>query len=1160
MAQIINSDNINDYSLNIKMGGDPGSSGTEIESQYIELDNENIRPNTSDEAISNSENSISNAIKSFNSSKVGGGDLYYINTYFNWNSNENTRGCVKPTIFNVYPIIPSTYTSGKFPSSATTQYFCIENNIYHKWVTTSNTKGDRAFNKIYIPGKVRSANDTNYVPINVDKDGNPIYFSGPKGNISIGDKEAEDNTKEELGLASNDTIIFQYQENHNEPELNLQFSSNVSWCTPIRVSEWTYSWGPNHTTESLPTNSIVMADNTRIRFGILSNTPSSTQGTVSGTLDTQVVSSDITYKGGTVKVRVGNNKDSSGNITGFTFTDANNSQSSTKERTATITYTYSTINSNPAFNGSGTFTITQEGGDVTTPNPSITYLFAEATYCTLSKTEQGPQFKDGEVGEVDLIIDSNEATRGKISFQEGSYMYIQYDNKIYGIRDCSGQIKPDDNALSSISPNGGTYIFGITYPTVKIPVNTSSRTVSFKNYITRYNDGDGSNINNNPLLWSTTQPGQTISNPYVRFTYNYCNHLICSTGKLERWITNVSKPMLVKEIVIQPNTGDYSSAITNPYIHIHVDNGKTTNVPDAGGTILVNATYANGVNYPIPIYGEYNWTAGQTLATDPRTFTIDLMKIEVNDDSTDLDSTYAPIIGEGKGFTLTQLGSEAGEKKYEPVTVTGSLSPYMTSVTSATLTSPTDEQSIQFTFPAATQPKRNGFTMNLADDEDYAVMNLKYTTPSGTFDSTTSTLSVSKGALSSNLVVFNRPAVYPDFTFTFTTSNKDFVNYNGQETWTETFTYTQDTVETNSWNIDESKVNVKYTNVINISGTLSVKDGSNSFSSNNITFSTKQTGSTASVSATITATDQDGNKNSVTITRAGKNYTGITYTYTSSNVNWRINNMYYNNSLATYVLAGSIRGVATTTPTSTTITITAKSRYDDTVQATHTMYACRKGVVPCTVTDENSVYQWVDVTNDDGSIDVAYTYSFASGASLSCTTGGSCSIDYWTMSKNVTSTPFISNATSTDGTTYNVIITSVKTQKKQQRTGSYNAIYDCAGNVSIESYTYTDWTDVTDSNGNVVTRQTTSEGSSTVATGTLAITYSLDGGNIWYVSNSYPVTKTLTPDNHGNSESTTGDKKYAYFKSMLVYKNTCISYSSQVEAWVDKYGVTYHNE
>lgn len=1150
MGQIINPNNINDYSLNIQMKGEPGSSPVLIPSSYITVNDENIKPGINDTAISNVELSKLDSLNSVLSSK-NTSDIYQydICTKFIWNPNTNTLGKISPNSFDIYP-------EGKnydFSSFGGTYNIIIANDIYSTVVPTSNTKGERAFDNIYLAGKVKT--DDGEVDINIDRNGNPIYLSGL---LSEEDEEWDNDIKTTLGIKSDAGIIGQDADNYPEPTLGITLSSNSTWATPFYsgINNASYLWGQKYVTEKLPYDTDI-TEYSKVKLTLSPNVPSSTNGTVSGTLATQVVSNDITYKGGTVKVRVGNTKDSSGNVTGFVFTDANNSQSITQERTATITYTYNTYCSNPTFNGSGTFTITQAGGNVTTPNPSITYLFDEPSYCTLSKTEQGPQFKDGEVGEVDLTIDSNEATRGKITFSEGSNMSIRYGNELLGIRDCSGTTTPDSDKLSKISSNGGTYLFGITYPTVKMPVNTSSRTVSFKNYITKYNDGDGSNINNNPLVWSTTQPGQTISNPYIRFTYNYCNHQTCSTGTLEGWITNVSKPILIKEIVIPPNTGDYSSAITNPYIH--VDNTHTTTVPDAGATISVKLAYANGLNYKIPI-GEYNWTPGQTLATDPRTFTIDLMNIEVNDDSTDLDTSYAPIMGDGKGFTLTQLGSEAGEKKYEPVTVTGSLSTYMTSVTSATLTSPTDEQSIQFTFPAATQPKRNGFTMTLADDENCAKMNLKYTTPSGTFDSTTSTLSISKGALSSNQIVFNRPAVYPDFPFTFTTSNKDFVNYNGQETWTETFTYIQNGSETNDWTIDESKANVRYTNVINISGSLSVKDGSNSFSSNNIVISTKQTGSTASVSATITATDQDGNKDSVTITRAGKNYTGITYTYTSSNVNWRISNMYYNNSLATYVLAGAIRGVATTTPTSTTITITARSNYDNTIQTIYTMYACRRGVVPCTITDENSVYQWVDVTNDDGSIGATYTYSFASGASLSCTTSGSGSIDYWTTSRNVTGTPFISNATSTDGTTYNVIITYSKTQKKQQRTGSYNAIYDCAGNVSIESYTYTDWADVTDSNGNVVTRQTGSGGSSTVATGTLAITYSLDGGNMWYVSNSYPVTKTLTPDNYGNSESTTGDKKYAYFRSMLVYKNTCIAYSSQTTAWVNKYGVTYHNE
>lgn len=1178
MSQIINPNDINDYPLNIQMKGDPGSSPTLIPASYFIADNENIKPNINDTAISNVELSKLKPLFVVSHTKnTIGEEPYDISTAFLWRSNENTKGKISPTKFDIYP-------EGKnynFTNAGGTYNIIVENDIYSTIVPTSNTKGVRAFNNIYLSGKVKT--DDGEVDINIDRDGNPIYLSGL---LAEEDEEWDSEVKTTLGINSNDGIIGQEPMNYPEPNIGISFTSNSNWVTTYysSVIGASYLWGQQFVTEKVP-YATEKTDYSKITLTLSPNTPSSKKGTVSGTLATQVVSSNITYDGGTVKIRVGNTKDSSGNVTGFTFTEADNSQSIVESRTAVISYSYTTYFTDSKFDGTGAFTITQEGGNTTTPNPSITYLFGQTSNCTLSKTEQGPQFKDGPVGEVEVTVNPNKATKGVISFGYGTYISLKYGDyelgriqKIISDSDAAYTSKYPynetlDRRINNIDPNGGTYIFTLSDPTtIKYPSSSASRTVSFNNYVTMFNESDSSKINNNSLVWSTTQDGQMIGNSCINVSYNWCNEMICTIHNMPtKWyILGNDKPKLSVIMKIPSNIGESIGGTTNPFINVD-NNGKSITVPDATNdaepTITVTLTYADGVNYKIPMVIEgsdpYNWTPGSTAKTSERTFTIGLSNITADSDSTVLNLTYAPL---GKDFVMTQLGADPIENDYTPVTISANLPTYANnnSVTSVTLENPTVSKSLQFTFPKAIQPERNGFDMTLTEDDDYAVIDLNYTDPENTFDSDTSNLSITAGKLSMNKLEFTRPAVYPDYVFKFKSDNPGFVSYNGLSEWEETFTYDDNGGKTNKWTIDKSKINVRYTNVINISGSLDgVKDGNNAFTSNNITISTKATGSTADVSAIITATDQDGNENSVTFTKSGVNAVGITYTYTSSDPHWIINRMYYNNALTTYILTGAIRGVDTTTPTSTTITITAKSRYDNTITTSWPMYACRRGVVPCTVTDENSTIQWVNVekTNNDGTTtyDISYTYSIPTGLKLSCTVNNA-SIDYWTTSGSV-SCNSISEFVKADDP-YNVIISANVTQKKQQRTGSYNAIYDCAGNVEISSYEYGDWVDVEDENGNPVTQSVSYADYTgpTTAAGTLYTTYSLDGGINWDVSSLSTVTKTLTPDNCGNSESTTGDKKYAYFKAMLVYNNVCLGYSTQHNAYVNKYGITYHNE
>lgn len=1103
MAHIIdpNTQTLNNTPLNIRMEGDPGSTPTVISPEYVYVNDYDSNPSTSTKAISNSDNSVSNALKEMKTTK----DSSTLLTKIVWNNNGNTWGKIAPSIFQLS--VPSQLKSSSLDNGT----LSVTNNIFSTWVKTSDTRGDRAFNNIYISGEVISDEDNGN--LNTDTNGDPIYLSGV---LSDGDIVQDQEIKDSLGIPDEDGIVFQESYNQDEPRLTLNFTSDSSWFKINGNTTYSYFWDGNKVS-GLPTSG---TDITKITYSVTSNTPSATNGTVSGTVDTVLSSNSINCDGGTAQLNIGNTK-LNGNVTGFTFTDADNTKAESNPRTATITYTYMSENSDPLFSGSGSFKVTQEGGNVSTPNPTITYFFSNMSNCILDKTSQGPQDKTGAVGSVKITANPNSATKGTVSFGSEAKMYIYSGSTLVGSATSSSDGKGD------ISVIGGTYTLKFDNITASLPKNTSSREISFDIDVLTENDANnGDKILNTPITWKTEQKGYTYTNPYIKFTYGITQGSSTSSGSISNTLnTAASNTSLQGTFVIPSNSGDYQGATTDPTIS--VDKTTTITVPDSGGTISVNCKYSKGT-----------WEPGYTKSTDAKTWVVKLNSV-TGDSATNLNTTNAPI---SKSITLTQAGATEGEKKYTPVTISGTNpnTNYCSSVNSCTLADKTSTEAVQYNFVAATQPARNGFTMNLVDD-DYTCgnMKIKCTDPSNTFDSISSTLTISKGSLTTDTVKFTRPVVYPTFTISFSSSNPNLVykDEDKKSTWSQSFTpdSNPDTIETDHWTVNDSAINVYYSKpkIDDKSCICSAGDGSSSFSGS-VTFSSETSGSTKSVSSVITATDQNGNKDTVTVTRSAVDKTGLTYSIECSNKDWKVTSTDPKSidTKGTLKFTGTIdkEKAPTTSASSCTITVKIYSPSDDSLSATKKFDVCRKGVY-----DENSTdYQWVD----NGTSSTKYTLS--SGVSLSCKTSGGGNIDYWTSSATVSASGSVSS------TDKNVTITTIQPQKQQSRSITITHTVDCAGTDTASDSEYGDWTD---------TKKTQDLKSTEFASVSSVTVQKSTNNSTWEDGSSYEVKPTA-----GSDGSSTGSAETRYFRTVLRYNGVDVDTSSVQSVSVAKYGVTYHNE
>lgn len=1102
MAHIIdpNTQTLNNTPLNIRMEGDPGSTPTVISPEYVYVNDYDGNPSTSTKAISNSDNSVSNALKEMKTTK-GSSTLL---TKIVWNNNGNTWGKIAPSIFQLS--VPSQLKSSSLDNGT----LSVTNNIFSTWVKASDTRGDRAFNNIYISGEVISDEDNGN--LNTDTNGDPIYLSGV---LSDDDTAQDQEIKDSLGIPDEDGIVFQESYNQDEPRLTLNFTSDSSWFKINRNTTYSYFWDGNKVS-GLPTSG---TDITKITYSVTSNTPSATQGTVSGTVDTVLSSNSINCDGGTAQLNIGNTK-LNGNVTGFTFTDADNTKAESNPRTATITYTYMSENSDPLFHGSGSFKVTQLGGNVTTPNPTVTYFFSNMSNCTLDKTSQGPQDKTGAVGSVKITANPNSATKGTVSFSSGAKMYIYSGSTLVGSATSSSDGKGDIGVI------GGTYTLKFDNITASLPKNTSSRQISFDIDVLTENDANnGSKILNTPITWKTEQKGYTYTNPYIKFTYGITQGSSASSGSISNTFNfnaAASNTSLQGTFVISSNSGDYQGATTDPTISI--DKTTTITVPNSGGTISVNCKYSEGT-----------WEPGYTKSTNAKTWVVKLNSV-TGDSATNLNTTNAPI---SKSITLTQAGAIEGEKKYTAVTISGTNpnTTYCSSVNSCTLADKTSKKAVQYNFVAATQPTRNGFTMDLVDN-DYTCgnMTINCTSPKNTFDSISSTLTISNGSLTTDTVKFTRPVVYPTFTISFNSSNPNLVykDEDKKSTWSQSFTPDSNSypIKTDNWTVNDSARNVYYSNPSISSGSCSAGDGSSTFSGS-VTFSSETSGSKSSVSSVITATDQDGNKDTVTVTRSAYNKTGLTYSIECSNDAWTVTSKPSSiDTSDTLSFSGTIdeTKAPVTSASKCTITVKIYSPSNSSLVATKSIDVCRKGVY----TTSSTNYRWVD----NGSSSTKYTLS--SGVSLSCTTSGGGNIDYWTSSATVSASGSVST------TSNNVTITTTQPQRQQSQTTTVTHTVDCSGNDSTSSSTGS-WTN---------TGQTQNSVSTDYASVTNGIVIQKSTNNsTWEDGSSYEVKPTA-----GSAGSSTGSVETRYFRTVLRYNGVDVNTSSVQSVSVAKYGVTYHNE
>lgn len=1101
MGHIINpnTQTLNDGPLNIRMEGDPGQTPTIIPSKNVYINYEQIQPNKYTVPWTKSKHSAENAISSISISKPDDNEALIpgqINTYFIWNPNQNVRGQVKPKTFQVG------YGDIKCGISGKSSAIPILEDVYDTWQPSSQPARLRAFDEIYIAGEVLTEEDD--AILNQDADGNPIYLSGVLGDDGS-DGERDQEVKDYFGIEDDMGIIFQEEDNNPEPWLHLKIESNDSW---IHIYSNSYMWDGNwFSPGELPTSYGVVTHN--MLYNVSANSVSAFEGTVSGRLDSQLVSSSIGCDGGTATVRFGNTKSGS-NVTGFTFTDADNSQAVSSPRTGTITYSYYTMDSDPEFKGSGTITVTQEGGDATMPNPTITYSFSDESNCSLSQLSQGPQDKSGAVGSVIVTANANSATKGSILFSDSSKMTVTSGSTVIA------SATSTSGGSGSIGVNGGTYSLNFSEISGVMPKNTNDRTISFKTTIdTEYDANNGDGIENNGMTWAITQKGYTYDSPYLKITYT----LNGIEGYIDRTFSSTSKNVTLNApFAISPNTGKYNGATTNPVIKVDTSSG-TIMVPDNGGTICVDLSN-NGTG---------TWLPGYTVATSPITYTI-VFKSAASNAASSINTNSSAV---GKTIVLTQAGASKGSDSYKPVVISATKPSYaLNNPASVTLNNPSSTGAIQYQFDKMTQPTVTRFDMDLVDEDYYTCGNItvQYSNPIGYFDKDISMLSISDGSLTKTELTFRRLITYQEVGLVFTSSNPEFVNYKGLDTWDEDgFGGHPDyTLETNAWTVKDSVKNKYYRTPSIYSGSGSTGNGASTFGGA-IAFNSVKSGSEANISATITAKlkDNESITNSVTITRAAVGDYGLKYDISCSNNAWSITKQTSSiGESGTIEFSGTINA-SSNIYSECTITVTIYSVFDANVKATKSITISRNGVYTTTA-DE---YQWVANGNN-------YEQYTINNATLSCSVDVN-DIDYWTSQTTFTGSGNISS------TSNNVTITTCQPQKQQSRTVTTTHIVTSTGETT--SVSYSSWVD----NGQTQTAVITT----TTNTGITKLQHSSDN-NTWNDGN----TVTVTISNYGSSGTTLGTPVIHYFRNILVYNGNIVATSASVSASAARYGISYYNE
>jgi len=195
------------------------------------------------------------------------------------------------------------------------------------------------------------------------------------------------------------------------------------------------------------------------------NVPDSKLGYVSGTVTVTGDQSNSSISGQSKTLYITNNG------SGFSFFPADNTNSVTNDREATVKFTCTGMTDNVNGLASSAFTkefkVYQSGGNVTLPDPDITYSWinSRTDYATLTPTKVG-----NYDSKATLSWKDNSGTRGSMTNKSGTKIAF-----------VSNPINPEDNI-------GSTQTLQLTNFQYTLPTNTSNRSLSVTGIVSCKND------------------------------------------------------------------------------------------------------------------------------------------------------------------------------------------------------------------------------------------------------------------------------------------------------------------------------------------------------------------------------------------------------------------------------------------------------------------------------------------------------------------------------------------------------------------------------------------------------------------------------------------------------------------------------------------------
>lgn len=447
--------------------------------------------------------------------------------------------------------------------------------------------------------------------------------------------------------------------NYDAPYTVFTANSPVNW-----VSFQTANGGTSSNISITSSSGDISTGNNAHYLIISDNSPSVLYGDISGThtvhynIDKDANGNSISNThAGTVTFTSDNNGKA------FVTTNTDKSNSTSKPRNATITYSLTDYNTSSSGNSgtlSGSFTIYQGGGTIDPKDPELTYSW---------------EIKSGS----EYVSDTKIVSTPVNAYQDnGKYQQYSYQNKyIITIKDNSGTIGSITGtpSISSINNPKSIYkigTFNISGLSMTPAVNTSDRNITVNTKVS-YNYCTNFNVSNPSIDTTVTQAGSSwVPNPTVVGKLS----VTCENPQTDK--IDQSNPASFK--IKQLSSNDYSTSLSNVTLS-YGDNefgymfgtisASSTNISVSGKIKVEESTdktfgISGGSKSLISLYPEtLTFKPGYSKKVDDIRW-----KLKFTPDTTQNSKQITNV--KSSEITVTQAGIPQGsEMSYNPLTISG---------------------------------------------------------------------------------------------------------------------------------------------------------------------------------------------------------------------------------------------------------------------------------------------------------------------------------------------------------------------------------------------------------------------------------------------------------------------------------------------------------